>query len=143
LAGALPTATQVVTAIENVNNYWIPINAPANNDWTQATYFTGDLAAYDATGDQSYLTFAQAWASTYNYSLDSGNTTNYANYQAAGQVYIRLYELSNQSSDLSGIGSAKAFSSVCFTVGGTGLFANAFRANTGMHSARPASGEER
>ncbi len=100
---ALPSQAQVLTAIETVNNYWIANNAAGNSDWTQATYFTGDLAAYDATGQQSYLTFAQSWASEHSYSLDGGNTTNYANYQAAGQVYIRLYQLSNQSSDLSGI----------------------------------------
>jgi rhamnogalacturonyl hydrolase YesR len=111
LPSALPTATQVVTAIENVNNYWIANNAPGNGDWTEATYFTGDLAAYDATGQSNYLTFAQTWATNNSYSLcgttcgegSGGNTTNYPNYQAAGQVYIRLYQLSNQSSDLSGI----------------------------------------
>jgi len=111
LPSALPTATQVVTAIENVNNYWIANNAPGNADWTEATYFTGDLAAYDATGQSNYLTFAQTWAANNSYSLcgttcgegASGNTTNYPNYQAAGQVYIRLSQLSNQSSDLSGI----------------------------------------
>ncbi|MGD0224683.1 MAG: glycoside hydrolase family 88 protein [Terriglobia bacterium] len=111
LPSALPTATQVVTAIENVNNYWIANNAPGNADWTEATYFTGDLAAYDATGQSNYLTFAQTWATNNSYSLSGSacgegpgeNTTNYPNCQAAGQVYIRWYQLSNQSSDLSGI----------------------------------------
>ena len=99
----LPSQAQVLVAIENVNNYWISNNAPGNSDWTQATYFTGDLAAYDVTGQANYLSFAQSWATENSYSLTGGNTTTYPNYQAAGQVYIRLYQLSNKSSDLSGI----------------------------------------
>jgi unsaturated rhamnogalacturonyl hydrolase len=100
----LPTLSQVLGAIETVNDYWIANNPiPGNSDWTQATYFTGDLAAYDATEDSKYLSFAQTWAKDHTYSLDGGNTTNYANYQAAGQVYIRLYQLDPVASDLSGI----------------------------------------
>jgi rhamnogalacturonyl hydrolase YesR len=100
----LPDESQVLGAIETVNDYWIAQNPTSgNNDWTEATYFTGDLAAYDATADSSYLTYAQTWAKNHKYSLDSGNTTNYANYQAAGQVYIRLYQLDPVSSDLTGI----------------------------------------
>ncbi len=100
----LPTQSQVLATIKKVNNYWIAHNPrPGNSDWTQATYVTGDLAAYDATGQSSYLSFAESWASEHHYSLDGGNTTNYANYQAAGQVYIRLYQLTNHSADLSGI----------------------------------------
>jgi rhamnogalacturonyl hydrolase YesR len=110
-ASALPTSAQVVSAIETVNNYWIAHNTPGNADWTEATYFTGDLAAYDATGQANYLTFAQTWATQNSYSLCSsscgegpgGNTTTNPDYQAAGQVYIRLYQLSNTASDLTGI----------------------------------------
>jgi len=100
----LPSRAQVLTTIEKVNNYWIAKNPkPGNSDWTQATYFTGDLAAYDATGQSNYLSYAQSWASEHHYSLDGGNTTTYANYQAAGQVYIRLYQLHKNSSYISGI----------------------------------------
>ena len=99
----LPSQAQVLAAVEKVNNYWIANNAPGNSDWNRATYFTGDLAAYDATGQANYLSFAQSWASQNNYSLIGGNTTTWPDYQAAGQVYIRLYQLSNTSSDLSGI----------------------------------------
>ena len=100
----LPSRAQVLATMEKVNNYWISKNLkPGNSDWTQATYFTGDLAAYDATGQANYLSYAQSWASEHHYSLDGGNSTTYANYQAAGQVYIRLYQLHKNSSDLSGI----------------------------------------
>jgi len=101
---SLPTQAQVLAVTTEVNNYWIKNNpTPGNSDWTQATYFTGDLAAYDATGQANYLTFAQSWASGHGYNLDSGNTTTYANYQAAGQVYIRLYQLNPNATDIAGI----------------------------------------
>jgi len=115
----LPSQAQVLAAIEEVNNFWIlnnntiliPGETPGNANWDQATYFTGDLAAYDATGQANYLSFAQSWATQNSYSLCSsacgegagGNDTTNADYQAAGQAYIRLYQLSNTSSDLSGI----------------------------------------
>ena len=99
----LPSQAQVLAAIEDVNNYWIANNAAGNSDWAEATYFTGDLAAYDATGQANYLSFAQSWASQNNFSLTGGNTTTWPDYQAAGQAYIRLYQLSNNSSDLAGI----------------------------------------
>jgi rhamnogalacturonyl hydrolase YesR len=89
----MPSQAQVLAAIERVNDYWIANNAPGYSDWTQATYFNGDLAAYDVTGQLNYLSFAQSWASEHHYSLNGGINTTYANSQAAGEVYIRLYEL--------------------------------------------------
>ena len=103
---SLPTNAQVLAAIEKVNNYWIANNpTPPNSDWDAATYYTGDLAAYDATGQSNYLTFAQSWATANNYSLYSGNTTAWPDYQAAGQAYIRLYQLTGDqvASDIAGI----------------------------------------
>jgi rhamnogalacturonyl hydrolase YesR len=103
-AQSLPSRTQVLTAIEKVNNYWISKNPkPGNDDWAQATYFTGDLAAYDATGQSNYLSFAQSWASQNHYSLLGGNSTTFADHQAAGQVYIRLYQLHKNASYISAI----------------------------------------
>jgi unsaturated rhamnogalacturonyl hydrolase len=103
-APALPSRAQVLATIEKVNNYWIAENPkPDTNDWTGATYYTGDLAAYDATGQANYLSYAQSWANEYHYSLKGGNSTNYANSQAAGQAYIRLYQLHPNASDISGI----------------------------------------
>jgi rhamnogalacturonyl hydrolase YesR len=94
----------VLNTITLVNNYWIAQNpVPGNSDWTQATYFTGDLAAYTVTGQANYLNFAESWAYGHGYSLDGGNSTNYANYQAAGQVYIALSQLLSDPSDAAGI----------------------------------------
>lgn len=99
----LPTQTQVLAAIKLVNNYWIANNKPGNNDWPEATYFTGDLAAYDATSQANYLSFAESWANSHDYGLEGGSTTTYANYQAAGQVYIRLFQILKKSSALTQI----------------------------------------
>jgi rhamnogalacturonyl hydrolase YesR len=100
---ALPSQAQVLAAIRLVNNYWIANNKAGNNDWPEATYFTGDLAAYDATGQANYLSFAESWANSHHYGLEGGSTTTYANYQAAGQVYIRLFQILEKSSDLTQI----------------------------------------
>jgi unsaturated rhamnogalacturonyl hydrolase len=100
----LPSRAQVLATIEKVNNYWISENPkPDTNDWTGATYYTGDLAAYEATGQSNYLSYAQSWANEYRYGLKGGNSTNYANYQAAGQAYIGLYQLHKSASDIAGI----------------------------------------
>jgi len=99
----LPTHLQVVTAIKDVNDFWIANNPVGNSDWASATYYTGDVAAYDATGEAAYLSYAQSWASANSYSLLGGNSTTNADAQAAGQVYIRLYQLNPAASDLAGI----------------------------------------
>ena len=99
----LPSQADVVSTIQLVNNYWIANNNAGNNDWPEATYFTGDLAAYDVTGQGNYLSFAQSWAQAHGYGLINGPRTTYANYQAAGQVYIRLYQIQKRSSDLTQI----------------------------------------
>jgi rhamnogalacturonyl hydrolase YesR len=99
----LPSQAQVLAAIKLVNNYWIAHNKPGNNDWPEATYFTGDLAAYDATGQSNYLSFAESWANEHHYELEGGSHTTYANYQAAGQVYIRLFQILEKSADLTQI----------------------------------------
>jgi unsaturated rhamnogalacturonyl hydrolase len=102
----LPSRTAILSVMSNVNNYWIQNNSKAgsmNNDWDGATYLIGDMDAYAATGNSNYLNYAQAWAGAYKYSLLTGNTTRDANYQAAGETYARLYQISGTSSDLTNI----------------------------------------
>jgi len=112
LAG-LPTRASVITAINDVNTYWLTNNPTEISDgngqknyWPAAVYFIGDMAAYDATGTTSYLNAATTWASNYGYNIDGGNTNTDANAQAAGQVYIRLYQISNTASDIAGMSSS-------------------------------------
>ncbi|HEY0798975.1 MAG TPA: glycoside hydrolase family 88 protein, partial [Candidatus Baltobacteraceae bacterium] len=88
-----------------VNNYWQAHNGPEDNNWASAAYWLGDVAAYDATGNTSYLNAASSWAKSSSYKLYTGVTAPY-NTQAAGQVYIRLSEIQSQPSDLTHIESS-------------------------------------
>jgi unsaturated rhamnogalacturonyl hydrolase len=102
----LPSKAAILSTISSVNNYWTQSNKRAgsiNNSWDGAVYMIGDMAAYDATGNSNYLSYAQTWASAHSYSLVNGDTTRDANYQEAGETYIRLYQLSGVSSDLTHI----------------------------------------
>jgi unsaturated rhamnogalacturonyl hydrolase len=94
-----PSRHSVQTAIRKVNDYWINQQAdPGTNNWVYATYYSGDLAAYAATGEQSYLDYALAWAQQNNFGLSGGTTTRNANAQASGQVYLSLYQIYNDPS---------------------------------------------
>ncbi len=92
-----PPTIQAVMA--EVNDYWQSHNSAGDNAWASATYWLGDVAAYDATGKASYLNSAVSWASTFSYDLIGGDTTQSSNAQAAGQVYIRLSEIQDAPSD--------------------------------------------
>jgi rhamnogalacturonyl hydrolase YesR len=100
------STAQVLAAIEKVNNFWLSKNTPGDANWLEATYFAGDLAAYDATRQSNYVTFAQTWATKNSYNVCGtacGEGLFDPDYQAAGESYIRLYQLSNKATDLSGI----------------------------------------
>jgi unsaturated rhamnogalacturonyl hydrolase len=102
---ALPTRAEVLGAISSVNDYWIKNNNPVSsgNNWQAATYFTGDVAAYDATGNSSYLDLAESWGNAYSWQLMGGDTSRFANYQAAGEVYLRLYQIDKHATDITHI----------------------------------------
>ncbi|HEV8072911.1 MAG TPA: chitobiase/beta-hexosaminidase C-terminal domain-containing protein, partial [Opitutaceae bacterium] len=101
----MPSRAAILSTISSVNNYWTQNNSAGsiNNTWDGAVYMIGDMDAYAATGNSNYLNYAKAWASAYNYALISGNSTRDANYQAAGEVYVRLYQLTGTASDLTNI----------------------------------------
>jgi unsaturated rhamnogalacturonyl hydrolase len=102
----LPSRTAILSTMSNVNNYWIQSNKRAgsiNNTWDGAVYMIGNMDAYAATGNSNYLNYALSWANAYSYALVGGDTTRNANYQAAGETYVRLYQLSGTSSDLTHI----------------------------------------
>ncbi|MFC0430522.1 glycoside hydrolase family 88 protein [Kutzneria buriramensis] len=85
--------TGIGSTMRLVNDYWQSHNpVPASRDWTVGTYFTGDMAAADALGDQPYLEYAARWARAQRFALDGGPTTSDANSQAAAQTYIQLYQ---------------------------------------------------
>jgi rhamnogalacturonyl hydrolase YesR len=93
----LPSQQSVIAAMTKVNDYWIQSQNYAagnfgNSDWTRATYFYGNLAAYDTVNKATYLQYTQQWAQSNNFSLLGGSRTRDANNQAAGQVYINLFQ---------------------------------------------------
>jgi rhamnogalacturonyl hydrolase YesR len=104
-AGPQPPDRQAtLAAIRLVNDAWLArYPHPAHYDWDWATYFSGDMAAYAATGDARYLAYARAWAQAHHYGLVDGSTTRIADHQAAGQVYLDLYALDTQPADLTAI----------------------------------------
>jgi unsaturated rhamnogalacturonyl hydrolase len=99
----LPTQHSVIAAMTTVNNYWIQSQNYAggnfgNSGWTSATYFYGNLAAYDSVKNANYLQYTQQWAQRNKFSLSGGPRTRNANSQAAGQVYMNLFQRPGSSS---------------------------------------------
>ena len=51
---------------------------PGNNQWANATFFSGLTALYRLTSDTRYLAYARSWAERNNYGLNGGTTTRNA-----------------------------------------------------------------
>jgi unsaturated rhamnogalacturonyl hydrolase len=99
----LPSQQSVIAAMTKVNDYWIQSQNYAagnfgNSDWTRATYFYGNLAAYDTVKNANYLQYTLQWAESNRFSLIGGSRTRNANSQAAGQAYINLFQRPGSSS---------------------------------------------
>jgi unsaturated rhamnogalacturonyl hydrolase len=99
----LPTQQSVIAAMTKVNNYWIQSQNYAggnfgNSDWAPAAYFYGNLAAYDIVKNANYLQYTQRWAQSNKFHLIGGSGTRNADRQAAGQVYINLFQRPGSSS---------------------------------------------
>jgi unsaturated rhamnogalacturonyl hydrolase len=104
-AQSLPSRSTILSTVSLVNDYWTSHNSATGltNNWNGAVCIIGDLAAYDATGNSTYLNYAQSWANAYGYGIYGGNTNRKADCQAAGQAYIRLYQLAGDISKLNNI----------------------------------------
>ncbi|MFJ2634203.1 glycoside hydrolase family 88 protein [Streptomyces sp. NPDC087422] len=100
----LPSRAAVVTALRRVADHWIGAHAdPGNNQWANATFFSGLTALYRLTSDTRYLAYARSWAERNNYGLNGGTTTRNADNQCAGQVYLDLYEIEPDPAKLTAI----------------------------------------
>jgi len=62
-AKKIPTSKSVVKIITKVNDYW-QYHHPKHGKafWDNAAYHTGNIAAYEVTGNQKYFDFSYAWA---------------------------------------------------------------------------------
>src|SRR5699024_5899354 len=53
----------VAEIIRKVNNHWQKLHSPEQNpSWDWAAYQTGNMAAYQVTGDENYRNYARKWA---------------------------------------------------------------------------------
>lgn len=106
-AQQLPTRPEVIAKMKLVNDYWISQNSnPGNNQWARAVYFTGNMDFYKIYPKESYLQYANLWATNSNWSLNGGATTRNADNQTCGQVYIDLFNL-NQTKQPNKISAIK------------------------------------
>ncbi|MDD3319965.1 MAG: glycoside hydrolase family 88 protein [Paludibacter sp.] len=100
-AQQLPSKLDIINKMKLVNNYWIKQNpTPGNNQWARATYFTGNLEFYKIYSKDLYLQYANLWASNNGWGLNGGTSTRNADNQTCGQVYIDLFNISNDSSKI-------------------------------------------
>ena len=100
---------EVIEIINKVNNYW-QLNNPEHGNafWHRAAYHTGNMAAYDVTGNQEFLDYSIAWAEhnewkgakssqpeNWKYSYgESDDFVLFGDWQICFQVYSDLYGLS-------------------------------------------------
>ena len=57
------TKSKVIETIKKVNDYWQAENPePAFAFWHPAAYHTGNIAAYEVTGNETYKKYSEAWA---------------------------------------------------------------------------------
>ena len=107
-AGQAPTRADVLAAMNKANNYW-QRNNPAKDSpfWNIAAYHTGNLAAYEVTGDRNQLAYTQTWAE-YNHWMGAKSTNKadwkytygetddhvlFGDWQICFQVYADLYKM--------------------------------------------------
>lgn len=97
-----------IELIKRVNNYWQSTHPEHGNAfWHPATYHTGNIAAYMATGDENYKNYTEAWAEKnewkgaksdnkkdWKYTYGEKNEyVLFGDWQICFQVYIDLYNL--------------------------------------------------
>lgn len=61
-----------------------------DRNWIRATYYTGVMAAYRATGEKAYLEQAMRWADKHDWQV--GNERSGANVLTCCQTYLQLHE---------------------------------------------------
>jgi len=91
-AAELFSAEEITVLIHKVNA-WQLVHPwrPTDRNWIRATYYTGVMAAYQATGDNGYLQQALRWAEQNEW--QPGNEAAGANVLTCGQTYLQLYFL--------------------------------------------------
>lgn len=85
----------IKTIIEKVNNYQYSHPWTENDDnWIRGTYYTGVMAAYQATGDKKYLQQCNEWGKKLYWQipkLKPGEKNSGANLLTCGQTWLESY----------------------------------------------------
>ena len=63
-----------------------------DNNWHHGALFTGLMAAYEATKDETYLNATRSWAEKFDWQLYRDNT-RHADHHCCGQSYLELFFL--------------------------------------------------
>jgi rhamnogalacturonyl hydrolase YesR len=99
----------VLAIIEKVNDYWQSTHLePGNAFWHTAAYHTGNMAAYEITGNKAYRSYSERWADANewkgaksdrkkDWKYTYGETDEYVlfgDWQICFQTYIDLHQLS-------------------------------------------------
>lgn len=100
--------SEILDIIVKVNNHWQSAHPqPANAFWHPAAYHTGNMAAYEVTGIETYKSYSEKWAeanewkgaksdnkSEWKYSYgESDEYVLFGDWQICFQVYLDLYHL--------------------------------------------------
>jgi unsaturated rhamnogalacturonyl hydrolase len=100
--------TEALEVLNRANRYW-QANHPEHGNafWHRAAYHTGNMAAYEVTGNKEYLAYSYAWAEqnewkgaksddkkNWKYSYgESDDHVLFGDWQICFQVYADLYRL--------------------------------------------------
>ena len=93
---AAPISPASIALLMKKANSWQLAHAARAEDrnWIRATWYTGVMAAYDATGETGYLKQAQAWAERNHW--QPGTEASGANVLACGQTYLDLWSIQRE-----------------------------------------------
>ena len=108
------TKSKVIETIKKVNDYWQAENPePAFAFCHPAAYHTGNIAAYEVTGNETYKKYSEAWAEKnqwkgatsddkskwkYNYG-ETMEHVLFGDWQICFQTYIDLYNMDREPAE--------------------------------------------
>ena len=92
-------SSEIITVLlRKANDYQIthPVKKAADRNWERGTWFTGVMAAGEATGDKRYLDQAMRWGEENQW--QPGTEKSGGNILTCAQTYLELYFLNNNRS---------------------------------------------
>ena len=110
-ASAQESEQNIISIIRRVNDHWQSTHPSHGNAfWHPAAYHTGNMAAFQVTGEERYRLYSEAWAAknewkgarsddTTKWKFSYGETDDYVlfgDWQICFQTYIDLYKLNPQ-----------------------------------------------